>query len=487
MSHEFRTPLNSIIALARLLLDHSDGPLNEEQNKQLQFIRKAAQDLTELVNDLLDLAKVEAGKTEVKPGKFSIPTFFGALRGMLRPLLVAESVALIFDEPENVPELFTDEGKVSQIIRNFIANALKFTERGEVRVSAKYDAATERMTISVADTGVGIAASDQERIFQEFTQVDNPLQHKVKGTGLGLPLSKKLANLLGGSVTVRSELGKGSVFALDIPVRYCAPPAEEPEPVESVQPGQLKVLVVEDSVEDKLIYEKLFRGTQFALRFAETVEQARRTIRHEVLSAVILDIRLRAGDTWQFLAELKSHIETQALPVIVASSIDDQVKAASLGANAYILKPVRRSSLLHTLEMLLGFSRARKILIVDDDATTRYILSNSLTDPHHMIFEADNGRDGLRITRQEHPDVIILDLVMPELTGFDVLDELKSANDTRDIPVIIHTSKKLTETERGKLSDAAAIVSKDSDEAIGAIWDVLLKTGDPFPEAVKKE
>ncbi|HXV42146.1 MAG TPA: ATP-binding protein, partial [Anaerolineae bacterium] len=186
MSHEFRTPLNSILALSRLLLDRTDGDLTSEQEKQAHFIRKSAEGLSELVNDLLDLAKIEAGKVVVHPAKFEITNLFSALRGMLKPLLLNEAVNLVFEEPQNLPTLYTDEGKVSQILRNFISNALKFTERGEVRVSAILNPKGDEVTFSVADTGIGIAPENQARIFEEFIQLEHPLQRQVKGTGLGL-------------------------------------------------------------------------------------------------------------------------------------------------------------------------------------------------------------------------------------------------------------------------------------------------------------
>ena len=220
MSHEFRTPLNSILALSRLLLSRSDGDLTVEQERQVQFIHKAAEDLTLLVNDLLDLAKVEAGKTVVSPSEFTAESLFGALRGMLRPLLVADAVALVFEDTAGLPALDTDEAKVSQILRNFISNAIKFTEKGEVRVWATADTAADTVTFHVRDTGVGIDAGDIELIFQEFAQVNNPLQGRVKGTGLGLPLARKLAELLGGHISVESTPGEGSVFSVTLPRVY---------------------------------------------------------------------------------------------------------------------------------------------------------------------------------------------------------------------------------------------------------------------------
>jgi signal transduction histidine kinase len=219
ISHEFRTPLNSIFALSGLLLDRTDGELTSEQEKQVGFIRKAADSLLELVNDLLDLAKIRAGKVEVYPVEFDAANLFSALRGMLRSL-VNPAVTLVFEEPEGIPSLYTDEGKVSQILRNFISNALKFTERGEVRVGTRHDEESGTVTFSVSDTGVGIGREDQERIFEEFTQLASPAQSQFKGTGLGLPLCRKLAELLGGRIELESEVGLGSKFSVTLPVRY---------------------------------------------------------------------------------------------------------------------------------------------------------------------------------------------------------------------------------------------------------------------------
>jgi PAS domain S-box-containing protein len=232
ISHELRTPLNSIFALSNLLLDHVDGELSSEQEKQVGFIRKAADSLLELVNDLLDLAKIRAGKIDVHPVEFEAANLFSALRGMLRSLLVNEAVKLVFEEPEDVPLLYSDEGEVSQILRNFISNALKFTERGEVRVSARHDEDRGMVTFTVSDTGVGIATQNHSRIFEEFTQLENPAQSQFKGTGLGLPLCRKLAELLGGKIELESELGVGSKFSVTLPVRYAtedqADDVEEP-------------------------------------------------------------------------------------------------------------------------------------------------------------------------------------------------------------------------------------------------------------------
>jgi signal transduction histidine kinase len=225
MSHEFRTPISSIRSITRLLLDRVDGPLTEEQERQVSFVQQNATEFAEMVDDLLDLAKVEAGRVEISPAWFEMVDLFSALRGMFKPVLTNPEVSLVFEEPQGVPRLYTDDRKVSQILRNFISNALKFTPKGEVRVSARLEG--ERMvTFSVADTGIGIAPEFHETIFQDFSQLHSTLQRRLRGTGLGLSLSNKLAKLLGGSVHLQSEPGRGSVFSVTLPLELegAAPP-----------------------------------------------------------------------------------------------------------------------------------------------------------------------------------------------------------------------------------------------------------------------
>jgi signal transduction histidine kinase len=221
MSHEFRTPLSSIRGLAKMLLDRVDGELSEEQEKQVRYILAGAESLAELVNDLLDLAKIQSGKIDVHSAPFEVNELFSALRGMLRPLLVTDAVRLVFEAPAGVGSMNTDEAKLSQILRNFISNALKFTEAGEVVVSAA-DAGNGKVRFSVRDTGLGIAREHQDLIFEEFSQIENRLQCKVKGTGLGLPLCRKLAGILNGTVAVESEAGRGSTFSVTIPAVFAA-------------------------------------------------------------------------------------------------------------------------------------------------------------------------------------------------------------------------------------------------------------------------
>lgn len=368
MSHEFRTPLNSIMALTQLLLSRSDGDLTEEQEKQVSFIRKGATTLLEMVGDLLDLAKIEAGKVDVRTSEFTVENLFSALRGVFRPMLTNKSVDLIFEEVGDIPALDTDEGKVTQILRNFISNALKFTERGEVRVRAELTAEGDDVTFYVADTGIGIAAADQARIFEEFTQVENPLQRYAKGTGLGLPLSRRLARLLGGDVAVESEIGVGSTFSATIPVRY-------------------------------------------------------------------------------------------------------STKERELGA------PAKR-------ERLETPRPESRLLLIDDEESARYLIKKMLGRSPWLVDEAASGEEGIRMAREARPNLILLDLKMPGLSGVETLSRLKSDPLTSETPVVIVTSQTLTSSESEDLmARAQAILSKEGLSQEGLVEAITRATGGRNKEA----
>jgi signal transduction histidine kinase/CheY-like chemotaxis protein len=461
MSHEFRTPLNSILALSQILVDRMDGELTSEQEKQVTFIRRSAQDLTDLVNDLLDLAKVEAGRVTIRPTAFSVESLFSALRGMLRPLLAQNSsVTLVFDDPVDMPELFTDEAKVSQVLRNFISNALKFTERGEVRVSVR-NGHDDTVVFSVADTGIGIAPDDQPRIFKEWEQVEGKMQNTAKGTGLGLPLSKKLAQLLGGDVYLKSQLGMGSTFFASVPIRYAG--ATEaiyvPDVKRELDASKLPVLVVEDNREALFIYEKYLKGTEFQVVPAQDLKEARRALDEFKPIAIVLDVLLQGEHSWNLLQELKQNPATKDIPVFVVTVVENQSKALALGATAFHAKPIDRAWLLNQLQATLDRHEGQ-ILMVDDDEIARYLLRGLLAGSGHRLLEAQGGVEGLRLARLSKPNLIILDLSMPDLSGFEVLETLKGDPATREIPVVIYTSQSLDSEERARLQDAVDIVPK---------------------------
>jgi signal transduction histidine kinase len=323
MTHEFQTPLNSILALTRLLLDRTDGDLTDEQQTQVQYIREATQNLSELVHDLLDLAKVEAGKVAVRPATFNVDELFGVMRGLMRPLQVNDAVALIFETAETLPSLYTDEGKVSQILRNYVSNALKFTERGEVRVRARHDD-DGRIRFEVSDTGIGIAAQDQGRLFHEFGQVPNRLQAHVRGTGLGLSLSKRLAELLGGTVGLSSVPGEGSTFWLSIPPSL--PGAELPQAAaaggaaaaETVRPPL--VLIADDEMTARYVMRRFVIAAGCRVLEASGGQEALRLAAAEHPDAILLDVRMPDMLGTEVLARLKRNPATANIPVIVATS-----------------------------------------------------------------------------------------------------------------------------------------------------------------------
>jgi len=488
VSHEFRTPLNAIIGLSKMLLSRTDGDLTAEQEKQLNFILRSSESLVELVNDLLDLSKIEAGKVALRPVRFQVTELFAALRGMFRPLQQANGVVLTFEVSGQVPEVETDEGKISQILKNLISNALKFTEQGSVQVSAA-NGPGDCVTFSVTDTGIGIPIADQARIFEEFAQIDNPLQKRVKGTGLGLSLSRRLAEILAGSLTVTSAPGVGSTFTLIVPRVH--PEAQEMAGLRQrsaePQPGRPPILVVEDDRQTLFLYEKYLRTSGFQIVPARTVEEAREALKRIKPAAIVLDIMLEGETSWALLSEMKTQAETRDIPILVVTVTNREQKARALGADEFVIKPLDQKWLTRKLSALARRAGPiNRILVVDDDEVARYMVTKLLAGTHYEVIEAADGAEGVRLARERKPQVIFLDFVLPGMTAFDVLDELKLDATTRNIPVIIHTSRSLAENERERLGrEASAILPKQNlnrEVALNRIREVLAKTGLATPE-----
>jgi signal transduction histidine kinase/CheY-like chemotaxis protein len=463
MSHEFRTPLNSILALGQILLDRLDGDLSPEQEKQVRFMRTSAQNLLDLVNDLLDLAKVEAGKVTIRPTAFGVNSMFSALRGMLRPLLSSNSsVKLVFEDPEEEIQIYSDEAKVSQILRNFISNALKFTERGEVRVSVT-KGRDKTVIFSVADTGIGIAAEDQDRIFQEWTQVEGKLQKAAKGSGLGLPLSRKLAQLLGGDVHLESKVGVGSTFIAVIPLNFKGEieVVQVPEVKRELDATKQPVLVVEDNREALFVYEKYLKGTPFQVVPARNITEANVALRSFRPMAIVLDVLLEGEHSWDLLRDLKRDPGTRDIPVYVVTVVDNRQKALALGADGFQAKPVDRIWLLNQLNQIRTERPTPRVLVIDDDETSRYLVRTVFANSACQMWEAGGGVEGVRLAREYGPDIIILDLSMPDLNGYEVLEALNRDPQTSKIQVIIHTSKTLDHREYSRLSGALDVIPKN--------------------------
>ncbi len=481
MTHEFRTPLNSILALCKFLEAKGDGPLTSEQERQVGFIRKSAESLSELVDDLLDLAKVAAGKTVIHPAEFKIAELFGALRGMLRPLLINSRVELIFEAADDIPVVYGDENKLSQILRNFISNALKFTEKGEVRVSVSHDEASAEVTLIVADTGIGIPAEHHARIFEEFSQVDSPIQRTVKGTGLGLPLSKRLAELMGGRVGLDSDPGKGSRFFVTLPLRYATGETATVEVVPEIASDRIPVLAVEDNPADMAILAACLRNTPYQLIETSDVTQARRLLHGFLPAALILDVMLGHEQSWKLLSELRQASELSGVPVLMVSTVNDPAKAAALGADAWAVKPLDRDWLIAKLDELVGSRKRRQVLVIDDDEVSRYVLRQHLAGIEADIIEASGGTAGLASAIEKQPDAILLDLKMPDLDGFSVLDALGRDQRTKGVPVAVVTASVVSRADLARLPRATAVMQKSelSAETLKAFLDQNTEIGVP--------
>jgi signal transduction histidine kinase/CheY-like chemotaxis protein len=478
LSHEFRTPLNSITSLCQLLINRSDGDLSSDQEKQISFIQRSAAELTELVNDLLDLAKVEAGKIDVRPRHFEVQDLFGALRGMLRPLMVGNSLELIFEADPNLPPLYTDEGKLSQILRNLISNSLKFTRRGYVRVSAQSQR-SGFIDFRVEDTGIGIAPEDRGRIFEEFVQIESEMQARVRGTGLGLPLSKRLAELLEGTISVESEVGIGSTFQVSLPIHLSSFEQEQLFQPQAAPTTGPTILFVEDNRDTSFVHATSLKTSNYHLVFALNIPEARAAMRSSSPALIALDRFIDGEDSLHYIEELKAN--GYRGPILVISVIDDEQAAISAGADAFLAKPVGPFKLQSTLAELLGGKALNSILLADDDEATRYLLGEALTRLGYKVVEAQNGREAIQMMESHIFNGVFLDIIMPDLTGFEVLREIRRNPLKRTIPIIVHTSKDLSSQEAEELASLGALIYPkrefSSEEGSKELREVLVAAG----------
>jgi signal transduction histidine kinase/DNA-binding response OmpR family regulator len=452
LSHEFRTPLNSILGLARLLLDRTDGDLTSEQAKQVGFIQSSARSLLDMVNELLDFARIEAGKETVQVAPFSVGEFLSGLRGMFRPLVEVSRVELVVDLPEPDIVMESDEPKVTQIVRNFLANAVKFTTQGSIRVGTQRKGGLVRFF--VADTGVGIPPEEQERIFEEYAQVAGEHQRYHKGTGLGLPVAKRLAELLGGRVWVESAVGEGSTFWVELPMRS-GEGGKGPLPV---------VLVVEDEDSVFYLYEK--QGADLPVRWERVrgVHAAQRFLEEQTPSAMIVDLLLEDGNGLELIAWCRTQPHLQEVPIFVATVLSQELeRAKEQGATDAVAKPVPPDWIKKRLTGLRGEDGDRPVVVsIDDEPSARYLVRRLLQDTGYALLEASSGEEGLALVRQVHPQFVFLDLNMPGMSGREVLARIKADPATAKTLVIILTSQSLSEAEVAALQQAAAVLSKEA-------------------------
>jgi len=461
MSHELRTPLNAVIGFSEILLDESVGELTPEERREfLGNILNSGRHLLRLINDILDLSKVEAGRMELHPERFSVVETLEGVLNTVRPLAARKRIGVEVALDPTLPTLVADPGKVKQILYNLLSNAIKFTpENGQIGVRVSRDRG--EVCFAVWDTGIGIAPEDQTRIFEEFYQVEATTARQYEGTGLGLTLAKKFVELSGGRIWVESEPGKGSTFTFTLPLGDQAAVSleERPGPEED---GRPLVLVVEDDPRTLDLLRFSLSKEGFRVEEALDGEEALAKARALQPFLITLDILLPKKDGWEVLRELKEDGATRDIPVVIVSIVDEPRRGFSLGAADYILKPFDREDLLRRLGRYSFTTKVHgrpvKVLIVDDDPLAVEMLAGMLKPAGFGILKAFDGRQGIELAMEHRPDLIVLDLLMPDVSGFEVVQRLKADPRTKEIPVFVVTVKDLTPEDKQRLNSLVAAV-----------------------------
>jgi signal transduction histidine kinase/CheY-like chemotaxis protein len=455
MSHELRTPLNAIIGFSELLADARDGQFDEATRKRfLNQIVTSGKHLLGLINDILDLSKVEAGQMELRLATVSVPEVVDQVTRTVEPLIAKKSIQLSADVSK-AGEILADGGKLKQMLLNLVSNAIKFTpEGGTVTIASRR--VKESIEISVADTGIGIADADQKQIFQEFHQIDHGADRKHEGTGLGLALTRRFALLHGGDIRVTSRVDKGSVFTLVLPTRTAPAPPVERVAAAVAGNGHAKgslILVVEDDPAAAELMTRQLVAAGYRTVVARTGNEALAKARELQPAAITLDIILPEVDGWEVISRLKSDAYTSSIPVIVVSVVDNPELGIALGAMEYFVKPIDAGALIARLQHFVGKTAGQpRVLIVDDEQANRTWLTKALEPAGFEVVPASGGREAIELAKSAKPDFVVLDLMMPEVTGFDVVEALRADEATRETPIMVLTATNLTEEDKRLLN-----------------------------------
>ncbi|MBC3916602.1 response regulator [Undibacterium sp. CY18W] len=486
MSHELRTPLNAIIGFSEILRDGLMGEMNARQNEGINDIFNSGKHLLSLINDILDLSKIEAGKMNINFEAVSIAPLVQASLQIVREQALMQGLHLSAEVQDDIGEAWLDEVKIKQIIYNLLSNAVKFTpEGGRVNIAARrvdglkiaggrYD---HYLEIKVSDTGIGMSTEEQARLFQPFTQIDSSLARRHQGTGLGLALVKRMAELHGGSVTLDSEPNRGSTFTVLLPLRSVAqveaisgstpiPVSASSAPAPSIETeGKLLALVIEDDDQAAEVLRLQLESEGFRIVRATSAESALALAEKECPDLITLDILLPGMDGWEFLQRFKLETQFASVPVVIISIVADRGRGMSLGAAQVMQKPVSREVMNAALSQL-GFAsrsggRRLSALIIDDDPKAIQLITTYLDSFGYRTLSALGGQEGIHTARHTQPDLIVLDLMMPEVNGFDVVEALKADTSTAGIPVMILTAKQVTTDDRMRLNgDVKKVMEK---------------------------
>ena len=459
MSHELRTPLNAIIGYSEMLEEDAEEQGLHDMAPDLGKINAAGKHLLSLINDVLDLSKIEAGKMELFLEDFELSALVHDVEATIRPLVEKNQNTFEVHCPDDIGTVHADLTRVRQILFNLLSNAAKFTQKGRIdlEVLSLRVRGREWLEFQVSDTGIGLAPEQKERLFQSFSQADASTSRKYGGTGLGLVISRRFAQMMDGDISVQSEQGKGSIFTVRLP-RVAGASKDLHETVELEMPPVPvavipTVLVVDD---DRATRELISRGLEkegFRVITANTGEEALRLARAQRPDAISLDVLMPGMDGWTVLSSLKADPITASIPVVVVSMLDDRDIGFALGAADYLTKPVDREKLVTALRRFRGAPRAaRPVLLVEDDPAARDVIKRTLEKDGWLVWEAENGRSALKILIKQMPDLVVLDLMMPEMDGFEFLTYLRQSEQGRRVPVVVVTAKAVTAADRARLS-----------------------------------
>ena len=452
MSHELRTPLNSIIGFSRVILRGIDGPLTELQKTDLQAIYGSGQHLLSLINNILDLSKIEAGKMELSLEPIDLHEIVRSVMSTAIALVKDKTVTLEQEVPDHLPEIQADQTRVRQIILNLVSNAAKFTAQGKITLRVVVN--PQEIQISVTDSGIGIAPDNLESIFEEFTQVDASTTRRVGGTGLGLAITRRFVEMHGGRIWVESQLDAGSTFTFTLPLERKPeePAVTLPTDLAARDAGKKVILSIDDDPGVITLYKRYLEKQGYIVIGltdpTKAVEEAKRLLPF----AITLDVLMPNRDGWSVLADLKSAPEVNRTPIVMCSIIQDKTKGFTLGAAEYLIKPITEDELLRALARLERHKSIHKILVVDDEPDAIQLIRRILeAQAGYVVLEAGGGAQGITTIQSEQPDLVILDLMMPDIDGFAVLENIKSNGVTSNIPVIVVTAKELAEEDRQRL------------------------------------
>ena len=459
MSHELRTPLNAIIGYSEMLEEEAQERGIGELAPDLGKIHAAGKHLLALINDVLDLSKIEAGKMELFLEDFEIKSLVQDVESTIRPLVEKNQNVLEVGCPADIGLLHADLTRVRQILYNLLSNAAKFTQEGRVAldVQALRIQGEPWIEFAVADTGIGLSPEQQRRLFQSFSQADPSTSRKYGGTGLGLVISRRFAQMMGGDIHLWSEPGRGSTFTVRLPRTAGSARASNSSPALVLAPepparSAPLVLLVDD---DKATREVLTRGLEkegFRLLVAASGEEALRIARERKPDVISLDVLMPGMDGWTVLRSLKADPLTAPIPVVMVSMLDDRDVGHALGASDYLTKPFDRQRLVNALRRYRRDGTQRPVLVVEDDAPTREVIKRALERDGWAVSEAENGRRGLMSVARHVPDVIVLDLMMPEMDGFQFVAELRRSESGRRIPIVVVTAKEITDEDQRRLN-----------------------------------